>query len=84
MVELVPYLNILKGRNIPRTLEHTYAFLKNFERSKVCIDTEFEMQGKRPIRGRSEGVVLRNNERSKIYKIRFEDYEKTERKVGHL
>ena len=57
---------------MPDTLRETYEWLKHFSKSNVVLDENGS--------GLSEGVVVRSEDRSYIKKIRFEDYEKTERK----
>lgn len=53
----------------PLGIEETYQWLLRFEKTKCGIDNNDE--------GKSEGVIVRNFDRSLIRKIRFEDYEKT-------
>lgn len=57
--------------NLPTSIEETYEWLKQFSKTQVAIDGEA---------GKSEGVIVRNEDRSIIKKIRFEDYERTLRK----
>ncbi|MFD0588006.1 RNA ligase family protein [Paenibacillus sp. GCM10027627] len=69
-LEYAPLLHEISGADFPRTLEDTFNFLKQFERTKVGIDAN----------GKSEGVIVRTVDRRQIRKIRFEDYERTFRK----
>jgi len=72
-IERVPYLTLMNGSDIPTSLKETYDFLKFFSKSKATINSES---------GKSEGVVVRTQNRSLIRKIRFEDYERTEKRGG--
>jgi len=72
-VERVPYLTLMDGEDIPKSLKKTYDFLKFFSKSKATINSES---------GKSEGIVVRTQDRSLIRKIRFEDYERTEKRGG--
>jgi len=72
-IERVPYLTLIDGEDIPTKLKDTHEFLKFFINSKAIIDSE---------KGKSEGIVVRNQDRSLIRKIRFEDYERTEKRGG--
>ena len=77
----VPYIKICKGTDIPIDRKETYDWLKTFEKSNATIDEDFFEMGNK---SKAEGVVVRNENRSFIRKIRFEDYEKTIRKFGKL
>lgn len=57
-----------KVTSVPTTIEATFEWLKTFDKSKVDLGG-----GK----GRAEGVVVRTADRSRITKLRFEDYERT-------
>ena len=78
---MVPYIRFTNGLEIPTTRKETYDWLKNFERSRAVIDKDFFENGNN---SKAEGVVVRNEIRSFIRKIRFEDYEKTIKKFGSL
>lgn len=52
---------------LPWSIEDIYNYLCKFKETKVGID----------IQGKSEGIVVRTEDRSMIRKIRFEDYERT-------
>lgn len=65
--DVVPYLSVIKGNEMPKDRLSTFKFLKNFSETKAGIDNH----------GKAEGIVVRNLDRSIIRKIRFEDYEKT-------
>ncbi|BBH18896.1 hypothetical protein Back11_02410 [Paenibacillus baekrokdamisoli] len=69
-LEYAPLLAEINGSEFPETLEDTFKLLKNFEKTKVGIDST----------GKSEGVIVRSFDRKQIRKIRFEDYERTFRK----
>lgn len=69
-LDYAPLLTTEQGTTFPRSIEDTYAFLKNFELTKVGIDAS----------GKSEGIIVRSSDRKQIRKIRFEDYERTFRK----
>lgn len=62
-----PLLDSTKGKNIPKSIKDVYNWLNNYKETKVGINSI----------GKSEGVIIRTNNREKIAKIRFEDYEKT-------
>lgn len=68
----VPYICVTNGMSIPTDLAGTFAWLKQFESSCAKLDDDAY--------GKAEGVVVRTADRSLIRKIRFEDYEKTQRK----
>ena len=74
---VVPFIMVEYGDNLPTERSETYEWLKQFEVTHACIDED-------TFKGRAEGVVVRNADRSMIRKIRFEDYEKTIRKQGRL
>jgi hypothetical protein len=58
---------------LPDTIEETHEWLKRtLPKTQVALD---ENAG-----GKPEGVVVRNKDRSKIAKIRFEDYERHEKR----
>lgn len=65
-LDWAPLLDTVQA--LPTSVGDTYAFLKNFAKTQVAIDGEG---------GKSEGVIVRNAERSVIKKVRFEDYERT-------
>jgi hypothetical protein len=66
-LEYAPLLAERNGEAFPSTLEDTFRFLQNFEKTKVGIDSA----------GKSEGIIVRTRDRNQIRKIRFEDYERT-------
>lgn len=80
-VNAVPYIRICKGSDIPTVRAETYEWLKEFEKSRAVIDEDYDFDNNK---GRAEGVVVRVADRSFIRKIRFEDYERTKRKLGSL
>ena len=65
-LEMPPLLKTIKGFEIPSEIEEINEFLKEFTETKAGIDTN----------GKSEGLVLRNKDRSKITKMRIARYEK--------
>jgi len=69
-LEFAPLLTNEKGALFPQTIEDTYAFLKQFAKTKVGLDAT----------GRSEGIIVRSADRKQIRKIRFEDYDRTLRR----
>lgn len=74
-IETVPSVYNCLGEHIPTTIEDGMYFLQNsFKQSRAKIS-----QGGL---GEAEGVVIRNVDRSKICKMRFEDYTKTIRKMN--
>lgn len=72
-IQRVPYLETLNGNDLPVNLAGTFVYLKQFEKSMAGIDFTD---------GRAEGIVVRTPDRKLIRKIRFEDYERTQRKGG--
>lgn len=69
----VPYLAVISKETLPTNLKDTYEFLKSYIDSKAIIDSES---------GKAEGIVVRTQDRSLIRKIRFEDYERTQKRNG--
>ena len=63
------------GVQLPTTIEDTYDWLCGVMPETGCL---LDSTGK----GKAEGVVVRNSDRSFITKIRFEDYERHFRKLG--
>jgi hypothetical protein len=59
---------------LPTDIQETYTWLQQFRKSSAVLDETGLAQ--------SEGVVVRTPDRKKIAKIRFEDYERTLRKLG--
>lgn len=68
---IVPYLSVIKGNDIPTTLQGVWDWMQRYADSVAKIDGD----GK----GMSEGIVVRYGNRSLIRKIRFEDYQRTKR-----
>jgi len=66
-LETVPYIAEVNGSTIPKDRLAMFTFLQNFSETKAGINHS----------GQSEGIVVRNYDRSLIRKIRFEDYERT-------
>jgi len=64
----VPFRQNSYGREIPIDIKETYEFLASYRKSNAGIDFEG---------GRSEGIVIRSDDRKQIVKLRFEDYERT-------
>lgn len=66
----VPYLSVVDGSDLPVDVEGMAEFLaKHLPESRAALD---DTAGRRP-----EGLVLRNADRSRIAKARFQDYERT-------
>lgn len=68
----VPYLATIDGSDIPTDRIGMLEFLQEFSTTRAGINNN----------GKSEGIVVRNYDRSLIRKMRFEDYEKTARREG--
>ncbi|TDC39459.1 hypothetical protein E1281_38695 [Actinomadura sp. KC345] len=69
-IPTVPYLSVVSGEDLPKDVEGMSAFLtEHLPASHAGLD---ETAGRRP-----EGLVLRNLDRSRIAKARFQDYERT-------
>lgn len=62
-------LNLRIGADFPIGIAETLDWLKSWDNSGVTLDSIAA--------GKSEGVVIRNKDRSKIAKLRFEDYART-------
>lgn len=62
-----PQLSTMPYDIFPITINDTYNLLRNYTETKVGLD----------VHGKSEGIVVRNKDRSFIAKIRFADYERT-------
>jgi hypothetical protein len=69
-IDIVPYITTIPGNEMPKTIRRTNDWLKG-----ILPTTNVLLDGKGG--GRPEGVVIRNKDRSKIAKIRFEDYQRT-------
>ena len=65
------------GVQLPTSIEDTYNWLCGVMPETGCL---LDSTGK----GKAEGVVVRNSDRSFITKIRFEDYERHFRKLGAM
>ena len=74
---MVPAITRMIGTNLPTVRAEAYEWLKQFEETNATIDEE-------KFNGRAEGVVIRNGDRTMIRKLRFEDYEKTLKKLKTL
>jgi hypothetical protein len=72
-VQLTPRLGAFKGKDIPKKHKDMLEWLQRFAKTQCRLDDGAN--------AKSEGVVIRNENRSKIAKIRFEDYERTLRKA---
>jgi hypothetical protein len=73
MQDLTPRLGIFKGKDIPKKHNDVLEWLQQFAKTQCRLDDG--------AKAKSEGVVIRNENRSKIAKIRFEDYERTLRRA---
>lgn len=69
----VPYIKTINGTELPTTIKETFNWLQEFIKSTATIEPEYSGTAK------AEGVVVRTKDRKLIRKIRFEDYEKTQR-----
>ena len=67
--QTVPALFDADASELPTDLAETYRFLLKFESSHCKLDEDAN--------GVPEGVVVRSSDRSRIAKIRREDYERT-------
>jgi len=69
-VERVPHLRQAAAGEVPTGLAETQVFLQGcIQKSQALLDEGAQ--------GRPEGVILRSSDRKRIYKLRFEDYERT-------
>ena len=78
---IVPYIKKCPGDEIPTVRKDAYEWLLQFEKSNATIDEDYAFVNGR---GRAEGVVVRNESRKLIRKLRFEDYEKTMKRLKSL
>jgi hypothetical protein len=67
-LDSVPFIQNVRGREIPTDLKETYEFLQSYRTTKAGINRGG---------GRAEGIVIRADDRKEIVKLRFEDYERT-------
>ena len=67
--DTTPRLATIKGKDLPKTVKGVSDWLQQFAKTKCRLDDG--------AKAKSEGVVVRTHNRSKIAKIRFEDYERT-------
>lgn len=67
-LDLVPFQENIYGKELPVDIQETYDFMFAYRKSRAGIDFKD---------GRSEGVVIRSDDRKQIVKLRFEDYERT-------
>jgi hypothetical protein len=67
--QTVPALFDMEAAQLPTDLEESYRFLLQFPSSQCKLDEEAH--------GVPEGIVVRNPHRSRIAKLRREDYERT-------
>jgi hypothetical protein len=67
-IELAPKLTTTN--TIPTGIKETYEWMK-----QIITETHAKLDSNGI--GKPEGIVIRNNDRSKIVKLRFEDYERT-------
>ena len=80
-LERTPVRMRLNESELPTDLDETYKWmLDNFNESLAVIGSPVEGKDYNVRFGKSEGVVIRNKERTVISKLRFEDYERTRRK----
>ena len=78
-IDTVPDRMVIKGKDMPKDVEETYAWLQQFSHSLSTISPTPEDLEHNKKFGQAEGVVIRNADRSMIRKLRFEDYEKGKR-----
>jgi len=72
-IPLVPYLIVDTGEDIPKTRSDAYGYLMSeMSETQVHLDDKDD-----DWRGKPEGLVLRTNDRSRIAKMRYQDYERT-------
>ena len=70
----VPYLNWSEASTVPTDIVATHEWLKSqIQTTRVALDERAKL--------RPEGVVVRTRDRQIIVKLRFEDYERTTRKM---
>lgn len=66
-LDRVPALDKIDISKLPADIKDMYEYMLQFEKTLVGLDSV----------GRSEGIVIRSNDRKYIRKIRFEEYRKT-------
>lgn len=74
---LVPYLIADTGEDLPQTCSDAYAYLLG-----EIGETYVALDGVTDWTGKPEGLVIRNEDRSRIAKMRYEDYERTLKRRG--
>lgn len=79
-LERTPELMRISERDLPTDFDEVYKWMTQFKESKSVIGTPVEGKEYNAKFGMSEGIVIRNTDRSVISKLRFEDYERTIRK----
>lgn len=75
--EQVPTLGEIDAADLPQDPAETLEWMQQWKETKAAIDDDLPKEG---LYGKSEGVVIRNFDRSWIRKLRFEDYEKGQKK----
>jgi hypothetical protein len=73
-LKLTPRLSKVDGKDIPISIEDTHAWLKA---TLPMTRASIEIGGT----GKPKGVVVRAHDRSRIAKVRFEDYERTAKRA---
>ncbi|GAA4239703.1 hypothetical protein GCM10022254_60920 [Actinomadura meridiana] len=69
-IPTVPYLSVVSAGDLPKDVEGMSAFLtEHVPESRAGLDETAGL--------RAEGIVLRNDDRTRIAKARFQDYERT-------
>lgn len=79
-LERTPVRMRINEQDLPTDLDETYKWMSNFKESFAVIGAPEEGKDYNVNFGKSEGVVIRNIDRSVISKLRFEDYERTKRR----
>lgn len=76
-LERTPELMRVKAKDLPVSVEDTYKWMQQFKESQAIIGVPEQGRQYNQKFGKAEGAVIRNLDRSKIVKLRFEDYERT-------
>ena len=79
-LERTPVLTRINEKDLPTGFDATYKWMKQFSNSQAVIGIPDDEVDYSPKFGKSEGVVIRNLDRSVVSKLRFEDCERTIRK----
>ena len=74
-VKIVPVLETdIFLKDIPDKVDYAFTWLKKFKASKAILDGDINVNNQGSKYGQSKGIVIRNNDRSFIRQLLFEEY----------